>query len=335
MDAIRIGTLSTARITENALIIPARRLAETEVTAVAARDRSRAEAFARSSGIPVTHESYEALIADPDIDAIYNPLPNSLHAEWTLRAISAGKHVLCEKPFTSNAAQARQVADAAREAGVVVMEAMHYRYHPLTRAMTDQVDVISGGQQAADGIRHIQCAVSFPLSREADIRYDYSLGGGATMDAGCYALDVVRLLGPGEPEVVTAFATERGAYVDETMSVFLRFPGGATAWLDLSFGPGGGRFRADVHVVGTHGQLTVLNFIHPHNGFRMTTSTPEHTESVAADPAHAAETTYLGQLRAFSAAVRSGEPFPTTAGHAVVTMALIDDIYRAAGLPPR
>jgi predicted dehydrogenase len=336
MDRVRIGALSAARITPRALITPARHLPETLVTAVAARERSHAEAFARENGIPVVHESYEALIGDPDIDAVYNPLPNSLHARWTLAALDAGKHVLCEKPFTANAAEAREVAAAARHAGLVVMEAMHYRYHRLAQTVVAQLPVIAGREGAGkQGIRHIQCAVSFPLASLADIRYSYGLAGGATMDAGCYALDLIQLLGPGRPTVVTAFATEESSNVDQTMAAFLRFPGGATAWLDLSFGPPGGRFRADVHVIGCDGQMTVLNFISPHLGYRITTSTADHTESVSSDPGESAQTTYLGQLRAFAAAVLRGERFPTTAEHAIVTMELIDDIYRAAGLPLR
>lgn len=336
MDRIRIGTLSAAKITRDALITPAQDLPEALVTAVACRNRADAERFATDNGIPVAHESYADLIADPDIDAIYNPLPNSLHGKWTLAAIAAGKHVLCEKPFTSNADEARTVAAAARDAGVVVMEAMHYRYHSLAQAMVDQLPLIAAGAAGApEGINHIQAAVSFPLSDAANIRYDYSLGGGATMDAGCYALDLILLLGPGRPAVVTAFATEQNPAVDQMMAAFLRFPGGATAWLDLSFAPPGGRFRADVHVIGSDGQLTVQNFIHPHKGYRMTTSTAHRTEAATLEPGQQSQTTYLGQLRAFAGAVLRGEQFPTTADHAIVLMELIDDIYRAAGLPLR
>jgi predicted dehydrogenase len=140
MDRLRIGTLGAARITPGALIKPARGMLEVAVTAVAARDRDCARRFAARHGIAVVHDSYEALIADPAIDAIYNPLPNSLHAPWTLRAIAAGKHVLCEKPFASNEAEAAQVAAAA--VGLVVMEAFHYRYHPLARRMSQ----VAGGR---------------------------------------------------------------------------------------------------------------------------------------------------------------------------------------------
>jgi len=335
MEQLRIGILGAARITQAALITPARQAAETVVTAVAARDRARAVAFAAAQGIPVVHDSYQALIADPDIDAVYNPLPNSLHAPWTLRAIDAGKHVLCEKPFTSHAGQAREVAAAARASGLVVMEAMHYRYHPLAQVMLGQLPLIAGPEDDRHhGIKHLHCAVCFPLDGPDDIRFRYDLAGGAAMDAGCYAIDCIRLLGPGEPEVVAALATEQKPGVDRAMTAFLRFPGGATAWLDVSFTLGG-KFRADVHVVGEHGQMRVQNFIHPHVRHRMTTQTAEGTTSVSSEPGESPATTYLGQLRAFAAAVQRGEPFPTTPEHAVVTMELIDDIYRAAGLPLR
>ncbi len=330
MERLRIGTLGAARITPPALITPARLLPEVAVTAVAARDRKQAEAFAAQHGIPVVHGSYAELIADPDIDAIYNPLPNSLHGPWTLAAVKAGKHVLCEKPFAANAEEARAVADAARRSGLVVMEAMHYRYHRLAQIMVGQLPLIAG----PGGIRHIHCTVSFPLSEPDDIRYRYDLAGGAAMDAGCYAVDCIRLLGPGEPEVAAALATEHGPKVDDAMSALLTFPGGATAWLDVSLTQGG-RLRADVHVVGARGQMRVRNFVHPYLGFVVTTRTAGRAETISGDPAGAAQTTYLGQLRAFAAAVLRGEPFPTTPEHAVGTMELIDGIYRAAALPLR
>jgi predicted dehydrogenase len=332
---LRIGILSTARITVPALITPARQVPEAEVTAVAARDRSRAEALAAEHGIPAVHDSYEALIADPDIDAVYIPLPNSLHAPWTLRAIAAGKHVLCEKPFTSRADQAVEVAQAARDAGVVVMEAMHYRYHRLAQIMAEQLALIADpGGDPETSVRHIHCVVSFPLDGLDDIRYDYELAGGAAMDAGCYAIDCIRLLGPGEPEVVAALATEQNPDVDRAMTAFLRFPGGATAWLDVALTQGG-KVRADVHVVGAHGQMRVQNFVHPYVRYRVTTRTAKLTETISSPPGESPETTYLGQLRAFAGAVLRGEPFPTTAEHAIGTMRLIDDIYRAADFPLR
>jgi predicted dehydrogenase len=211
------------------------------------------------------------------------------------------------------------------------MEAMHYLYHPLARLMTEQLPVIAAD---GSGFRHIRCAVAFPLSSEADIRYDYDLGGGATMDAGCYAIDLARLLGPGEPMVTRASATELGRYVDKWMTAFLEYPGGGTAELDLAFDPPDRVFRAEAQVTGSGGEMMVENFIHPHNWFRLTVSTPGAAKTLTGD-SEPAQSTYAGQLRAFAGAVLRGEPFPTTASHAVVTMGLIDDIYRAAGLPPR
>jgi len=335
MARVRIGTLAAARITTPALITPARQVPEAVVTAVAARDRSRAEAFAAEHGIPVVHDTYETQIADPDIDAIYNPLPNSLHAPWTLRAIAAGKHVLCEKPFTSRADQAVEVAEAAERSGLVVMEAMHYRYHPLAEIMQEQLAMIADPDSGPEeSVRHIHCVVSFPLDGLDDIRHDYELAGGATMDAGCYAIDCIRLLGPGEPEVVAALATEQNPDVDRAMTAFLRFPGGATAWLDVALTQGG-KIRDDVHVVGAQGQTRVQNFAFPHVRYRVTTRTPKLSETISSPPGESPQTTYAGQLRAFTGAVLRGERFPTTPEHAIGTMRLIDDIYRAADLPLR
>ena len=336
MDQLRIGVLGSARITATALIEPARHFPGVTVAAVAARDKSRAQAYASRHGIPVAYGSYEDLLADPDIDAIYNPLPNSAHGPWTRRAIEAGKHVLCEKPFASNAIAAAEVAAAAEAAaasGIVVMEAMHYRYHPLVERLHD---LVTGGTFGP--VRHIQCWTNFVISSPADIRYDYDLGGGALMDGGCYALDCMRLLGGGlsvvaavaDPYVADASADEGGAVADRAMAVRVAFSGGATGWFESSF-TRDGEFRADVHVVCENGHLWLRCFILPHRGRLEVT----RNGTVVADENGHGDTSYLGQLRAFAAAIAGGEPVPTSAAHAVTTMRLIDDAYRAAGLLPR
>src|SRR6266566_2715422 len=180
---LRIGTLGSSRISQPALIEPAASVPEVIVAAAAARDLPRAEAYALRHGLEKAYGSYEELLADPDIDAVYNPLPNSLHAPWTLRAIAAGKHVLCEKPFTSNEAEAAEVAAAARSAGLVVMEAFHYRYHPLAWRMLEIV-AGPGGTATTNGrgrggelgeIRHVEAALCFPEPRFSDIRYRFEL----------------------------------------------------------------------------------------------------------------------------------------------------------------
>jgi predicted dehydrogenase len=325
---LRIGTLGSSRISRPALIEPAASVPEVTVAAVAARDLARAEAYALRHGLEKAYGSYQELLADPDIDAVYNPLPNSLHGPWTLRAIEAGKHVLCEKPFASNADEAAQVAQAASASGLVVMEAMHYRYHPLIQRLTEVVGELGP-------VRHIQAWTSFAIVNPGDIRYDYGLAGGAMMDGGCYALDCLRLLGGDEPSVTGALAdpVDSGAgpeAADRSLAVRLAFPGGATGWFESSF-TRDGAFRADLHVICEDGLVHLDNFIFPARG-RLVAA---RDGAVVADEEGAGESTYVYQLRAFAAAIASGGPVPTSAASALVTMRLIDDAYRAAGLAPR
>ena len=202
---VRIGILGAARIAPSALIKPARETSEVVVAAVAARDVSRAQAFAAKHGIAKAHDSYEALIADPDLDAVYNPLPNGLHGRWTRAALDAGKHVLCEKPFTANAAEAREVAELAAKSDRVVMEALHYRYHPCASRIEE---ILASGELGK--LERVEAHWCFWMPKFSDIRYDYSLAGGALMDLGCYAVDIVRRFGGSTPEVVSAQAKLRG-----------------------------------------------------------------------------------------------------------------------------
>jgi predicted dehydrogenase len=317
---LRIGVLGSARISENALFEPALSVPEVTVAAVAARDRARAEMLALQHGVAKAYGTYEELLADPEIDAVYNPLPNSLHAAWTQKAIAAGKHVLCEKPITDNAEQAAQVAEAAAASGLVVMEAMHYRYHPMIRRLREVT-----GELGA--VRHVQCWTSFVIESPRDIRYHYDLGGGALMDGGCYALDFMRLF--GEPSVTGALA-DSVDLVDRAMAVRLAFGDGATGWFESAF-TRDGEFRADAHVICEGGHVWLSDFIFLHRGRLMA----ERDGAVLVDETGGGETTYVWQLRAFAGAVFDGTDVPTSAGHAATTMRLIDDAYRAAGLPPR
>ncbi len=329
MDHLRIGILGAARIAPAALVKPARVIPEVTVAAIAARDPERARRFAGKHGIATVHASYADMLADPGIDAVYNPLPNGLHAPWTLAAIEAGKHVLCEKPFTSNAGEARAVADAARAAGLVVTEAFHYRYHPLAERMRA---IAASGELGR--IRAIRTWTCFPLPRFSDIRYDYSLGGGALMDAGCYALHCLRLLGTasgsGTPDVTSATALLRDPRVDRAMTAHLRFPDGVSGRLDCSLWSRQ-LVRISARVTGDRGEMRVINFMTPHlfHRLRVSVDGKRHRERVPGEP------TYTLQLRAFAGSVLRGEPSLTPAEDAVVTMGLIDDIYRKAGLPVR
>jgi predicted dehydrogenase len=322
MNPLRIGVLGAARIVPNALIKPARERQDVVVAAVAARDRARAQAYAAKHGIPTVHDSYEALLADPSLDAVYNPLPNGLHGRWTMAALDAGKHVLCEKPFTANADEAKVVADAAAKSGLVVMEAFHYRYHPVALRM---LEIVTSGQLGA--LRHVEASVCFPLPRFHDIRYRLDLAGGAMMDAGCYAVHMVRLLGGGEPDVVSAKAELHGADVDRAMRAELRFAAGHTGRITCSLWSTD-LLRISARAVGERGELKVRNPLAPQVGHRIAvrTSDGRRTEHLARRP------TYAYQLDAFVGAVRDGEPVLTDPADAIRNLTVIDAVYRAAGL---
>jgi len=322
---VRIGILGAANIAPMALIKPAKENADVVVTAVAARDASRAQTFATTHDIARVHESYEALIADPDLDAVYNPLPNGLHGRWTRAALAAGKHVLCEKPFTANADEAREITELTAQSDRVVMEAFHYRYHPLALRVEE---IIASGELGK--LERVETAMCFPLLKFSDIRYNYSLAGGATMDAGCYAVHMARTFGGGTPEVVSAQAKLRDPQVDRAMTAELRFAAGHTGRVRCSMWSSN-LLRISAKVVGEHGELRVLNPVLPQMFHRLSvrSTNGKRTERFSRRP------TYAYQLDAFAAAVLRGEPVKTTPADAVETMTVIDAIYRAAGLPLR
>jgi predicted dehydrogenase len=322
---LRIGILGAARIAPTALVKPARRTRRATVTAVAARDRAKAEEFARKQGIPRVVDSYAELIADPDIDAIYNPLPNGLHGYWTVAALRAGKHVLCEKPFTANADEARTVAEVVNgNPGLVVMEAFHYEYHPFAKRL---VEIVRSGELG--NVTSIEVAFSAPLWKKGDIRYQLALAGGATMDMGCYPVSLLRLLAPG-PRVISAEAKLSSPGVDRAMDAHFSLPDGGRAHIGCSMFSSS-ILRLHAEVTGDDGKVSVFNPFSPQHGHRMkvTTSLGTRKERFSRRP------TYDFQLEAFVAAVEDGAPFPTTASDAIRTMELIDAIYIAAGLPVR
>jgi predicted dehydrogenase len=322
---LRIGVLGAARIAPSALIKPAKDNADVVVAAVAARDGSRAAAFAAKHGIARVHESYEALIADPDLDAVYNPLPNGLHGKWTRAALAAGKHVLCEKPFTANAAEAREIADLAAKSDRVVMEAFHYRYHPLA-LRTEQI--IASGELGK--LERVEAALCFPLPKFSDIRYNYSLAGGAMMDAGCYAVHMARTFGGSTPEVVSAQAKLRDPQVDRAMTAELRFAEGHTGRVRCSMWSSR-LLEITAHVVGDRGEVRLFNPVTPQFFHRLSirSSDGKRVERFPRRPS------YAYQLDAFAGAVLRGEPVKTTPTDAIENMTVIDAIYRAAGLPLR
>ena len=323
---VRFGILGAAGITPSALIAPAHANPDVRLTAVAARNRARAEEFAAEHGIDQVLDSYDDLLASPDVDAVYIPLPNSAHAEWTVRAARAGKHVLVEKPYASNAEEARRVVSEIAGLPVVVMEAFHYRHHPLIHRVEEILAAGTiGTLVSASAVFDVQ------VPDRSNIRYNWDLAGGATMDLGCYSIHLRRTMIKAEPTVVSAQARRfEGGQIDEALTAQLEFPGGVTATASSSL-------LEDVQaqtarLVGTLGTIEFEGFVKPHGGNTLTVTVGEDstTETVAPDV-----TSYGAQLSAFVAAVEEGGPVVIDAADSIATMEVIDACYRAAGLEPR
>ena len=320
-----MGVLGTAQIAPVALLRPARSVPEVEVIAVASRDEQRARRFADRHHIPRVHRTYAELITDPHLDAVYVPLPNSLHAAWTIRALDAGKHVLCEKPLAANAREAALTLEAAVRAGRVLAEGLHWRHHPLADRMRQLIE--SGGIGA---VRRIEVTLTTLRFHPGDIRFRADLGGGALMDLGCYAIDILRHLAGAEPDVVAAVARLGSSHVDRWLRADLRFPDGRTGRLTCALFSAS-LFRREVRVVGDSGEMRVTNPLAPHlfHRLRILTQEGRQTERVPG------ESSYAHQLRAFAAAVLRSAPLKTDGTNGVANMQAIDAIYRAAGMRPR
>ena len=315
---IRIGVLGAARIADLAIVRPARTTGH-RLVAVAARDRRRAEDFVRRYGVERALGTYADVLADTDVEAIYNPLANALHGPWNLAAVRAGKHVLSEKPFASNADEAQVVRDAAAAVQVAVMEGFHYLYHPVTRRLHELLDRGELGE-----LRAAEIDMFMPAPDDSDPRWSYELAGGALMDLGCYSLHAHRALAPwagGPPRVAEARAGERAGHpgVDEWLEADLEFPGGATGRARCTMAADHRRYRC--RIIGRHGEATALNFVEPQHGDRLpvTTSNGTRTEALGR------RSSYTYQLEAFAAHLRDDAPLPTGADDAVASMQLIDE----------
>ena len=249
MNKLRWGLLSTARI-NRVLLPPLRASTRNELTAVASRDLNRAKTYADERKIPRVFGSYEALLADPDVDVIYNPLPNSLHAEWTIKAAEAGKHVLCEKPLANTVEEVDAMTEAAEKAGIVLMEAFMYRHHPQTIRVKELVE--SG---AIGKLQLIRGSFTFSISDEGDVRLNASLGGGSIWDVGCYPISYARLIAGVEPIEVFGWQTKgQGSGVDETFIGEMRFPNNVYAQFDSGFRT---PQRTHIELVGDMGSITL------------------------------------------------------------------------------
>lgn len=319
---MRLGILAASRIAEAAVIEPV--VDGVELIAVAARDEQRASQVAVRWNIPLAYGSYEAMLDSGEIEAVYIGTPASLHRPWVEAAVRNGLHVLCEKPFASNAADARRAAEAARSSNRVVMEAFHWRYHPLVGQMRATLDRLGS-------IRTVEAWFDVQEGRigRGDIRWNFQLGGGATMDLGCYCIAWVRWAVGAEPTVTTARAETTADGVDAWLEAELEWSGGVRGWIRSSMvAPVRG---SGLVVSCEEGTMRVDNPLAPQHGSRITVETTDGITEFEVDRS----STYTHQLVAFRDAVVHGAPFPTTVDEAIANMEVVDACYRAAGLQVR
>jgi predicted dehydrogenase len=309
------GLLSTARINER-IIAAARESDRADVLAVASRDAARAEAYAREHGIERSYGSYEALLADPEVEAVYISLPNSLHVEWTLHALEAGKHVLCEKPLSRHPDEVEQAFDRAEAAGLVLSEAFMWRHHPQAAKL---VELVAGG--AIGPLRLVRAAFSFHLAAVDDVRFDPGLDGGALMDVGCYCLSAIRLLA-GEPERLTGQQVLGPSGVDLSFAAALALPDDRLGHFDCAFVLPA---RAELEVVGEEASLFVADPFHGHRpGIELRGA--DGSERIVVEPANS----YRLELENVSDAIRGRALLLLGRDDALGQARAIEALYRSA-----
>jgi predicted dehydrogenase len=315
---LRLGLLSTASI-NRALLGGAGAADGVEVAAVASRSPERAEAYAAEHGIGRAHGSYDALLADPDVDAVYVPLPNSLHVPWSIRALEAGKHVLSEKPLTRHPEDAEAAFDAAERAGLVLAEAFMWRHHPQALRLRELL-----AEGAVGRLRLVRAAFSFDIfgaDRPDDVRLQASLDGGGLMDVGCYCVSAMRLFA-GEPEAVSGRRIDGGDGVDVRFCGTLAFPGGVLGSFDCGLDMVA---RSQLELVGDTGSLFLADPWHS-RAAGIELRRPDATETLEVASANP----YACELEDFAAAVRGERPHPFGRADAVGQARTIAALYRAA-----
>jgi predicted dehydrogenase len=336
---LRLGILGTGNIARQfaAGVRASRRCA---ITAVGSRSGESAGAFARELAVPNAHGSYDSLIRDPDVDAIYVSAPNSLHHEWTIKALAAGKHVLCEKPFAMDASEAQEMFDAADRSGRVLAEAFMYLCHPQTRAV---VQAVRDG--AIGELRLVRSAFCYATGKiDGNVRFDRRLGGGALMDVGCYCISLARLLFEAEPSFVGATATMHERGVDAMTSAVLGFPGGRQSTFTCAMQTHGDNAA---HICGSQGWMEIAWPWKPgpdRSGYTLARSIPPRQDQpaatakppIAGDRQHVAvpvEGELFGiEADAFAAAVFDGVSFPVGREFTLGNMRVLDEIRRQIGL---
>ena len=315
MGLVRYGFLTTARIND-ALLEGIRRTSLAEVVAVASRDRARAEAYADERGIPRAHGRYEDLLADPDVDVVYIALPNALHVEWTIRALEAGKHVLCEKPLSRDPAEVARAFDVANRAGRVLMEGFMYRHQPQVKRLKELVE-----EGAIGELRLVRAQFSFTLTRTEDVRWLPDLGGGSLLDVGCYCVNLLRNVA-GEPEVVFGAQVLAEAGVDVRFAATMAFPRGVLGHFDCGFDV---PLRHEAEIVGSAGALKLAPVFSVDEGV-LELRRGDAVERVDLPPTHR----YALEVENFSRAVLGEEPPLLDGTESIAQARALDALLRSA-----
>jgi predicted dehydrogenase len=320
---IRIGILGAAKIAPPAVINPAKDNPDFTVVAVAARDPARAKAYAAENKIPQVAKDYDALVRHGEVDLVYNALPPAAHARWSIAALEAGKHVLCEKPFTMTAAQVPPMIEAARKSGRILVEAFHYRHHSV---MQRAVAIVRSGELGT--LTRAEAFFEVPIPyRDGELRWTREQGGGALMDLGCYPVHCLRSLLGSEPRVLRANC-EMEHDVDVTTRAELDFAG-VPATLAASMKPE--RFGATARLTGDQGTLEIVNFVAPQLGCRFTVSAGGKSRE---EPT-AGAATYVAQLAELGDVLLRGKKQLVSGADSLANMTAIDSIYDKAKVDRR
>ena len=320
MHKLTWAVISTANIGRAAVIPAIQRSHNGQLLAVASRSEKKAADFASQQNIPRAYGSYQALLADDDIQAVYIPLPNSLHREWTIKAAEAGKHILCEKPLALNASQCADMDAAARRNGVKLMEAFMYRFHPQTAKVLELIQSGVIGQP-----RLIHAAFSFHLTNPANIRLQAELGGGSLMDVGCYCVNVIRTLAGAEPVEAQAFANWAQTGVDKQLTGTLRFADGLLAQFDCALTL---ERREFYQVAGPEGHLYVPGAFLP--GTADTTIYEHHGRQETTTHEVSGVDEYQLMVEHFADCVLHDKPPRYPVAEAQANMRVIEALYRSA-----
>jgi len=317
MKPLGWGILGTARI--NRMLIPPLRLSPgNRLVAVASRELARADAYAREWQIGRAYGSYEELLADPEIDAVYVPLPNHLHAEWTIKAARAGKHVLCEKPLALSLDEVDAMSAACREAGVVLAEAFMYRHHPQTLKVKELLDAGAIGR-----LRFLRGSFSFPLTRPNDVRLRPEWGGGCLWDVGCYPLSFARFLVGREPIELHGVQVTGPTGIDETFAGQLTFPGDVLCQIDAGFRSPP---RAEMELAGSDGVIRVRHPWRPEQDHPIELFRDGRSEEIAVP----GEDRYLLEIEDLAAAVRGEREPRVSLADSRANVAALVALYRSA-----